>query len=114
MKNLDYAIDILKRLGGCSYIVGGAVRDYLLCKDVYDIDICTANRPDEIVNLLSDYELDTKFMKYGSVKIKGENAIEITTFRCEDDYTDGRHPSTLSFTSDVKEDLIRRDRKSVV
>ncbi len=38
MKNLDYAIDILKRLGGSSYIVGGAVRDYLLCKDVYDIE----------------------------------------------------------------------------
>lgn len=109
MENLDYAIDILKRLGSSSYIVGGAVRDYLLCKDVYDIDICTAKKPDEIINLLSDYELDTKFMKYGSVKIKGENAIEITTFRREDDYADGRHPSTLSFTSDVKEDLIRRD-----
>ena len=88
MKNLDYAIDILKRLGSSSYIVGGAVRDYLLCKDVYDIDICTAKKPDEIINLLSDYELDTKFMKYGSVKIKGENAIEITTFRREDDYAD--------------------------
>ncbi len=109
MKNLDYAIDILKSLKGSSYIVGGAVRDYLLCKDVYDIDICTAKKPDEVASLLSDHELDTKFMNYGSVKIKGEPSVEITTFRREAGYRDGRHPSTLSFTDDVKEDLIRRD-----
>lgn len=109
MEKLDAALKVLNKLGESSYIVGGAVRDYLLCKNVYDIDICTAKRPEELAELLQGYELDTKFMKYGSVKIKGEGAIEITTFRREDDYHDGRHPSTLSFTSDVKEDLIRRD-----
>lgn len=109
MENLDAALKVLNKLGESSYIVGGAVRDYLLRKDIFDIDICTAKTPDEVVELLDGYDLDTKFMKYGSVKIKGENAIEITTFRREDDYTDGRHPSTLSFTGNVKEDLIRRD-----
>lgn len=109
MKNLDYAMDVLKKLKGSSFIVGGAVRDYLLGNDVYDIDICTSRKPDEIVMLLDHYELDLKFIKYGSVKIKGSSQIEITSFRREQDYSDGRHPGTVSFTTDVKEDLIRRD-----
>ncbi len=94
-----------------AYIVGGCVRDLLLGKTPKDYDITTNAKPDEIKELFKDYELiNNNGEKHGTVTVRynGEN-YEITTYRIDGKYSDGRHPDSVAFTSDLKEDLSRRD-----
>lgn len=92
------------------YVVGGAVRDALIGKTIYDIDLTTSALPDETARIFSDCKLDLRGMKYGSVAVYfGGERYEITTFRKESGYYDRRRPSEIEFCSDVKTDLTRRD-----
>ena len=89
------------------YLVGGTVRDFLLNKQLTDMDLVTDATPSEMKEFLKG---DYTFEKYGSVKVKVESTkFDITTLRKEDEYLDNRHPNQIIFTKDIKEDVSRRD-----
>lgn len=96
-----------------AYIVGGCVRDSLLGICPKDWDICTSAKPDEVKDCLSAYGVRTidTGLKHGTITADmGHNGTyEITTFRVDGDYSDGRHPDNIKFVSDIYTDLSRRD-----
>jgi len=97
---------ILERLwdhGHAAYAVGGGIRDALLGRPGHDIDLATDARPEQILDLFPAGHLRGTF---GTVDIDG---TEVTTFRRDHTYRDHRRPDTVSWTSDVVEDLQRRD-----
>ena len=108
------------------YIVGGAVRDLLMGKEVTDWDFTTDAKPQEILKVFPDGFYDNKFGTVGipirqhlpgvgkqspRTHLEGEQTgiMEITTMRKEGDYKDHRHPSEVSWTNKIEEDLARRD-----
>ena len=107
---LKGALAILKTLhnqGQEAYFAGGAVRDLLLEKSISEIDIATSATPQEIEQLFP------KTIPVGKqfgviVVVQDTNNFEVTTFRKEADYVDGRHPTQVSFT-DARHDVERRD-----
>lgn len=102
--------NLFNKAGHKLYIIGGAVRDYLLNKDIEDYDFATTARPSEIINILSSYSLDTFQEKLGSIKVHLNNkTYEITTFRKEVGVKDFRYPSEVVFVDTLKEDVLRRD-----
>lgn len=99
----------LEDSGHQAYLVGGAVRD--LCRGVtpHDWDICTSARPEEMLALFADaFSIGAKF---GTVTVPTQTCgqVEITTFRREGPYSDGRHPDYVEFSSELSSDLARRD-----
>ena len=100
--------DLFKSHNFLLYMVGGTVRDYLLRKELTDMDLVTDATPSEMKEFLKD--ADYTFSKYGSVKLlyKGVK-FDITTLRKEEGYQDYRHPSNICFTKSIKEDVFRRD-----
>lgn len=108
--NYENIIDRLNEAGFKSFPVGGAVRDSLLSREVSDIDITTDARPEEIEEVFKDFKLIDIGKRFGTIKviIEGE-AFEITTFRKESAYRDGRHPTEVSFSDNLIDDLERRD-----
>ena len=90
------------------YLVGGSVRDYLLGKNLSDMDVATDATVEEMKSFLP--EADYTFAKYGSIKCRYRKVLfDITTFRKEKDYKDFRHPGRIEFTKNVKIDVKRRD-----
>ncbi len=90
------------------YLVGGTVRDYLLGKELTDMDLVTDATPNEMKEFLSN--ADYTFEKYGSVRLKIDDVkFDITTLRKEEGYSDFRHPNKICFTKSLKEDVFRRD-----
>src|SRR3989344_3545965 len=90
------------------YIVGGVIRDALLDKELYDWDLTTNAKPEEILKLFPDGFYDNKF---GTVGIENPDGrpYEITTFRTEAGYSDSRHPDKVVWGETLEEDLRRRD-----
>ena len=105
-----YAMKALTNAGYQAYIVGGSVRDVLLGKEPDDFDITTDATPDEVQALFQRDRLSLNGLKHGTVRlIKYATAIEITTFRVDGDYADGRHPDDVTFTGSLYDDVQRRD-----
>ncbi|WP_138160327.1 CCA tRNA nucleotidyltransferase [Peptoniphilus catoniae] len=109
----DEILEILKILNENSYkayIVGGALRDYLLGKLPHDFDLTTDARPEEVEALFKNEILHTVGKKFGTVTIlhKGYQ-VEITSFRLENDYINHRKPKSVVYTKSLEEDLKRRD-----
>lgn len=104
-------ISMLESKGYNAYVVGGCLRDILLGRKSQDIDITTDALPKEIIDVFKDsYKVIETGLKYGTVTVIIEaSPIEITTFRSEQDYIDGRRPEKVSFEKDIKADLSRRD-----
>ena len=104
---------ILQRLhqaGYEAYLVGGCVRDKLMNRDVHDYDICTSALPQEVEDVFKDYRIIETGLKHGTVTVVFPNdSYEITTFRADGDYSDGRHPDSVSFVRNLRDDLLRRD-----
>ena len=93
-----------------AYLVGGSVRDMLMGKKPNDIDITTNALPADIKRIFGDYIVIETGIKHGTVTVlKDEIPIEITTYRTEEGYSDGRHPDKVTFTTNITEDLSRRD-----
>ncbi len=91
------------------YLVGGAVRDFLLKKENDDADFTTDATPDEVIKLFPKATIPTG-IKHGTVTvIFNKQSYEITTFRTEGKYSDSRHPDSVSFVRSLEEDLSRRD-----
>lgn len=103
-------VDKLEERGFETYLVGGCVRDELLSRDNFDIDITSQARPDEILEVFKDYKTIDIGKKFGTIKvILNLREYEITTMRKENAYDDKRHPSLVYYTDDIYEDLKRRD-----
>lgn len=100
---------IFKSHGFNLFLVGGTVRDYLLHKELTDMDAVTDATPKEVISFLPN--ADTTFAHLGSLKYKNENGLkfDITTLREESAYLDSRHPSKITFVKDLKIDYLRRD-----
>lgn len=110
-------MQILRDNGGESYLVGGCTRDACLGRPSKDEDITTNLTPDRVTEIFEreDYRVVPTGLQHGTVTIMvpDENkqlvGYEITTYRVDGKYEDGRHPSEVSFTPDLLEDLNRRD-----
>ena len=107
------AAALLTRLhaaGHAAYAVGGCVRDSLLGQTPHDWDLCTSATPEQVLELFGEAHCIPTGLQHGTVTVKhGGELYEITTFRTEGTYSDGRHPDHVAFVPDVKEDLARRD-----
>lgn len=109
-ENVNFIIKNLNQHGFEAYLVGGAVRDLLLGFEPHDYDICTSAIPYEIKKVFKDYRTIDTGIEHGTVSILlNGNTYEVTTFRIDGKYSDNRHPDHVKFTSDITEDLRRRD-----
>ena len=100
----------LHAAGHAAYVVGGCVRDSLLGLTPHDWDLCTSALPQQVMELFGAQRCIPTGLQHGTVTVKQSGALyEITTFRTEGTYTDGRHPDEVHFVPDVREDLARRD-----
>ena len=104
----DFLKDVFSKNGFRLYVVGGTVRDFLLGKEITDLDFVTDATPEEEMKFIP--EADFTFKKFGAVRYpyKGKH-IDITTLRQEGEYNDSRHPSNVIFVKDPKLDYVRRD-----
>ncbi len=104
---------VLSRLvaGGFeAYLVGGCVRDLLRGVTPQDWDICTSALPRQTEACLAPFRLIETGLRHGTVTVRVEGAsYEVTTFRADGPYSDGRRPDRVSFVSDLTQDLARRD-----
>ncbi len=101
-------IEILEQAGFEAYAVGGCVRDSLLGRTPDDWDITTSAAPEQ-VKALFHRTVDTG-LAHGTVTVLMEKeGFEVTTYRVDGDYEDGRHPKEVTFTASLSEDLKRRD-----
>ena len=101
-------IDCLTGAGYEAYAVGGCVRDVLLGREPEDWDITTSAKPEQ-VKALFRRTFDTG-IKHGTVTVLlGKDGFEVTTYRVDGVYEDGRHPKSVTFTNSLEEDLKRRD-----
>ncbi|MCH5194907.1 MAG: HD domain-containing protein [Oscillospiraceae bacterium] len=109
-RNVCQVIKKLESQGFEAYIVGGCVRDSFLGKTPKDYDITTSASPEEVKKCFDDCAVIETGIKHGTVTVvsEGEN-IEVTTFRIDGEYNDGRHPETVKFSKNLLDDLSRRD-----
>ena len=91
-----------------AYLVGGAVRDEIMGKGAHDWDVATNARPEDVIKIFR--RVIPTGIKHGTVTVHFmKKAIEVTTFRTESDYSDGRHPDKVEYAGHIEEDLSRRD-----
>lgn len=103
-------LDKLHAAGYKAYAVGGCVRDSLLGQTPHDWDLCTSALPEQVMELFGAENCIPTGLQHGTVTIKQDGKLyETTTFRTEGSYSDGRHPDSVAFVPDVREDLARRD-----
>ena len=101
-------IETLTAAGYEAYEVGGCVRDCVLGREPNDWDITTSARPEETKRLFAK-TVDTG-IRHGTVMVLlGGEGFEVTTYRIDGVYEDGRHPRQVTFTASLEEDLKRRD-----
>lgn len=105
------AVPVLEKIeaaGFEAYFVGGSVRDYILGKEVADVDIATSATPQEIKRIFPK-TVDVGIEHGTVVVLWGKETYEVTTFRSESEYVDFRRPSEVFFIRSLEEDLKRRD-----
>ncbi len=104
------ALQMLNRAGHEAWLVGGCVRDAVLGREPGDYDIATAATPEETRAAFAGYPALDTGLRHGTLTliIQG-HPVEVTTFRRDGTYSDGRHPDRVTFTGSLEEDLRRRD-----
>lgn len=108
--SVEYVLSKLKENGYQAYVVGGAVRDFLMGKTPHDYDLTSDALPSQISDVFKDFYQEHSGEKHGTVRvIIDHKPIEITTFRCDEGYTDYRRPDNVEFVKDVYIDSKRRD-----
>ena len=104
----EAALEIVRKLragGHQAYFAGGCVRDLLLEREPKDYDVATDATPEQVLALFpGSLAVGAKF---GVVVV--QSAIEVATFRNDGLYPDGRHPASVSYTHDPRQDAARRD-----
>lgn len=109
-ENVGQLIRLLEENGYECYVVGGAVRSFLLHMPVHDYDLTTNARPEEMREVFCGYRTIDTGLKHGTLTVlSGGMPVEITTYRRDGGYSDHRHPEAVTFSEAVKEDCARRD-----
>ena len=107
-EKVEYIINVLMKNGYEAYAVGGCVRDSILGRVPEDWDITTSAQPEQ-VKALFHRTIDTG-IQHGTVTVMmDKEGFEVTTYRIDGEYEDSRHPKNIEFTSNLEEDLKRRD-----
>lgn len=100
----------LREAGHEAYPVGGCVRDCLMGREPADWDVCTSAQPAETEAVFAGWRVIETGVKHGTVTVlSAGRPVEITTFRADGTYHDGRHPDSVTFVSSLRQDLARRD-----
>lgn len=103
-------LSVLEQSGEEAWLVGGCVRDVLRGEIPHDWDICTSASPEKTLKAFSAFHTIPTGIKHGTVTVIIDgNQVEVTTYRTDGEYTDHRRPDSVSFVSDIKSDLMRRD-----
>lgn len=106
--HVESSLAVLRQAGHTAYAVGGCVRDLLLDRTPHDWDVTTSARPEQILALFPGSVLTGG--EYGTVTVSADGgSVQVTPFRIELDYFDGRHPHTVVFGVSLEDDLARRD-----
>lgn len=112
-KEVTHVTQELEKAGFEAFLVGGCVRDLFLDREPKDWDVTTNAKPDEIIALFPKTFYENTFGTVGVVDEQTENeilkVIEVTPYRIEGDYTDNRHPDSVTFSQKIEDDLKRRD-----
>ena len=104
------AIEQLEGAGFETWAVGGCVRDSLRGAAPHDWDLCTAARPEQMKAVFAGERVLETGLKHGTLTLLTDGGpLEITTFRADGGYSDGRHPDAVRFVGSVEDDLARRD-----
>ena len=105
--------DVLARLeaaGYEAYLVGGCVRDWLMGNTPKDYDVTTNALAEQTQEVFRNFRVIETGLKHGTVTVLSEGIpVEVTTYRVDGSYSDGRHPDRVTFTSRLRDDLSRRD-----
>ena len=107
-EDVDRILETIRTAGYEAYIVGGCVRDSIMGRDPEDWDITTSALPEEVKGLFRN-TADTGIQHGTVLVILNGRGYEVTTYRIDGKYTDGRHPESVTFTPSLEEDLKRRD-----
>ena len=106
--NVEWILNTLRAHSYEAFAVGGCVRDTMLGRTPGDWDITTSARPEQ-VKAVFRHTVDTG-LQHGTVTVlKDHTGYEVTTYRIDGEYEDGRHPKSVEFTAELREDLRRRD-----
>ena len=106
--SVNMVIDSLHAKGFEAYAVGGCVRDTILAREPDDWDITTSASPQQVKEIF-DRTVDTG-LEHGTVTVlAGSGAHEVTTYRIDGEYEDGRHPKEVVFTSSLAESPVAND-----
>ena len=109
-KEVKFLIDKIYENGYEAFMVGGCVRDSILNMTPNDYDITTNAKPSNIIHIFKEYKILDTGIKHGTVSIiLNDNIYEITTYRIEGEYENNRRPKNVEFTSNLEDDLRRRD-----
>src|SRR3989344_8760182 len=112
-KEVTHVTQTLEKAGFEAFLVGGCVRDLFLGREPKDWDVTTNAKPDEIMALFDKTFYENDFGTVGVVNEKTETeilkVIEVTPYRIESKYSDGRHPDAVIFSQKIEDDLKRRD-----
>lgn len=112
-ENVSYILGNLEKSGFEAYAVGGCVRDSLLGLEPGDWDICTNALPLDTKKIFHGEKVIETGIKHGTVTIMpvgtADELYEVTTYRIDGDYSDSRHPDSVTFTGNLADDLARRD-----
>ncbi len=113
---VEFLLNRLHDNGFEAYVVGGCVRDIALGIKPHDYDICTSAKPEQVIEIFSDCTVVNTGIKHGTVTVilnaetdERFKMFEITTYRIDGVYKDNRHPETVEYTTDLVQDLARRD-----
>ena len=118
INNEDFRIpsgvrNVLHVLDGAGYeawLVGGCVRDHMMGLPPKDFDVATSATADRVIAAFAGFRVIGTGLKHGTVTVLSEGVpVEVTTYRVDGSYSDGRHPDKVTFTSDIADDLSRRD-----
>ncbi len=112
-KEVTHVTDELEKAGFEAFLIGGCVRDLLIGREPKDWDVTTNATPEEIIPLFTKIFYENTFGTVGIVDEHTENeklkVIEVTPYRIESEYSDNRHPDTVTFSKNIEDDLKRRD-----
>lgn len=109
-ENILKAIALLESKGYSVYVVGGCVRDSVMGRTPNDWDMTTSATPDETREVFKGFRTIATGIKHGTVTVMIDSEpVEITTMRVDGEYSDNRHPESVSFTKKIEDDLSRRD-----